>query len=245
MNRWQGWAASLRLRHARVGGRHVAGPMVLLRSAGASPVVVRTRAATIVHLHARWHLAPHLASTPARAPIAPAVLRLAASGIAAHDPASASAADVAGVAPRPLPSMVLAARAPAPALAPAATVRRLDTLVSRWTMAVLSPVRASLVAPAAGVHAREVAARVRRDASRQEPPRSMPAAVLARPSQLPPGTVAAGPAPSTRVPTAQDAFEQAGRLQAPPAFNVEALTGLVIQQIDRRLVAWRERMGRG
>jgi hypothetical protein len=30
-----------------------------------------------------------------------------------------------------------------------------------------------------------------------------------------------------------------------PAIDVDALTGLVIQQLDRRLIAYRERMGRG
>ena len=243
MNRWQGWAARLRHQHARVGVQHAAGPMVLLRAAGASPLAVRMQARTIVHLHARWQVAPHLAFTFGRAASAPAVLRLATPDTQARDLAPVVAPAVADDAPRAAPPMVLASRAPAPAFAPAAPSRGSGMVLSRRTIAILSPVRRSVVESPAGVHAAEIAARVRRDASRQEAPRAAPAAVLAKSRAVPSGAVAAEPAPSTRAPLMHDAIEQAARLQAPAAFNVEALTGLVIQQIDRRLVAYRERMG--
>ncbi len=93
--------------------------------------------------------------------------------------------------------------------------------------------------------ARDVPARLRRRATRQE---------LPVPDRL---NVLAGrdrrhgePAPAQR-PDAE-ALPQGSRsrsdaaplVPAAPPINVEALTSQVIQQLDRRLIAYRERMGR-
>jgi hypothetical protein len=87
-----------------------------------------------------------------------------------------------------------------------------------------------------------VSGRLHRRAVRRELPVASKATVLARHR-------AADAEPSLAAP--QSAAAQASRRHdaavhpAPAApINVEALTGLVIQQLDRRLIAYRERMGR-
>jgi hypothetical protein len=90
----------------------------------------------------------------------------------------------------------------------------------------------------------ELATRLRRRATREELTLSPKPAVLAAAHRAP---AQAAPTPSNPWTPAQTAPMQPEESRALPqaaALNVEALTGLVIQQIDRRLIAYRERMGR-
>jgi hypothetical protein len=87
-----------------------------------------------------------------------------------------------------------------------------------------------------------IPARLRRQAARQEVP--VPATITALARILPRASTAA----SSREPVVH---EQASATRSPwmpaaspPAISVDALTSQVIQQLDRRLVAYRERMGR-
>jgi hypothetical protein len=106
------------------------------------------------------------------------------------------------------------------------------------------PAPAPMQLRCAAGRARELAARVRRNGMRDELRLAPKPAVLA----VAPRT-AAPPAPGRPddIAPLQPAGIWPADNRAPPAaaaMNVEALTGLVIQQIDRRLIAYRERMGR-
>jgi hypothetical protein len=69
--------------------------------------------------------------------------------------------------------------------------------------------------------------------------------VLARSRALPAAATpaAASHAVASAAPSALS-IEERHVAPAPAQVNVEALTGMVIQQLDRRLIAYRERMGR-
>lgn len=113
-------------------------------------------------------------------------------------------------------------------------VERLHDLVERWRRK-----------PDAAIEASDLPIRLRRRVARRE--MSMPENVRAvsvlhhrRAEVTPPGletSVALAEAPRMRPELTMPA-------PAPPAINVEALTSQVIQQLDRRLIAYRERMGR-
>ena len=94
------------------------------------------------------------------------------------------------------------------------------------------------------MHASETAARLRRNVVRQELPSASPAAVLAVPQRAAASAAASAARAIVQGAAARQHTEEPRSAQPAPTINVEALTGLVIQQIDRRLVAYRERMGR-
>jgi hypothetical protein len=227
-----------------MGVRYDAGTMVLLRGAGRPASAVRARAGSVEHLHAHWHMALQVALTLRPAILAPTTRRLADRRAVAREPARALPSGDRELPARAFASVgMLAARVPSPAFVPRSAVAQPRPVPAAAAMTLLSPVRAGTSAAAA--RAGEIAGRVRRNAMRNEQPVAMPAAVLATPHRPAPGALAGDPAPEARPPFAHDGFGQSGRPQPAAALDVEALTGMVIQQIDRRLVAYRERMGRG
>jgi hypothetical protein len=80
---------------------------------------------------------------------------------------------------------------------------------------------------------------IRQSARREERPAS--ASMMLRPQVLSPVNAAREPLPEASASTTVQDQPRAG---APPSFNLDALTSQVMDQIDRRVVAWRERMGK-
>src|SRR5262249_18216089 len=110
--------------------------------------------------------------------------------------------------------------------------------VRGWPMPALAARRRQVTIAASNV---DLSMRLRQRAVPRElpvPPRTTvlarPAATAAQASRRHDGaaTEAAGPTRAEWAPV------------SPPAINVEALTSQVLQQMDRRLLAYRERMGR-
>ena len=244
MNRWQGWARRLRRQHGRRDGWHARGAMVLLQRGGV--VVSQVLAASwrpILQVHARFGVVRPL-SMPAATLMrqrpqlivhgAPALLPRQ-SDAAAQAPGSAIERE------HPVH--------PAPGFAPPAFVpghRGRDAAGSRRATLArrLDPIAQRQAASRVVAQAAEIVTRVHRRALRQELATPSKPLVLAAPQRMPPP---AGAAPANEWMPARTApmlWEQGGAPSAAPPVSVEALTGLVIQQIDRRLIAYRERMGR-
>ncbi|WP_431257242.1 hypothetical protein ACQ86G_21670 [Roseateles chitinivorans] len=262
MNRWQAWAGRLRARHGRVDAWRAAGAMALRRGAGAgaSGTVVQVHAGPVVHQHLRLAVTARFPLSLRAQPSTPMVLRQPMPASASRTPAEIPRMTVAGAGPdgrpgRPGPagpdgapghpgamaSVPLTHRAAAPLFVRAGEASARPMLAASPSAPVLRAAVQS-IAPVAAAHAAEIATRLRRGATREELPPPPSAAVLAAP-----GRAAARAAEAQAPVTAQAARQQPSAPRpapAAPAVDVDALTGLVIQQIDRRLVAWRERMGR-
>jgi len=246
VNRWSRWAARIRRRHGRSDLRRSAARMVLARNAGAFTQVLMATHRTLVRVEARLGvtqvLMPPMRCGQARTvvPEPVAVLRF-------REIASAPGSRV--------PALRLAP-APAPSMSTVSAPRFVDGALARTVRAVRqrqeqggAPAIPALVArwqrPAAiAADARDVPARLRRSATRQELPIVDKLTVLASPHRGPAdGPTARGANSATTMAPARTRADEVERAVAPP-INVEALTTQVIQQLDRRLVAYRERMGR-
>ena len=247
MNRWQAWAGRLRQRHTRIDAWRAQGAMVLLRGAARG----RARRAQRSALHRqRAHASRDLATLHAE----PATRDGGADDVAAgavgyHGAQRASVrirgrpgiahADagsllaVAGHRCRSRPSCRARRRVNAPCCRrrrPRPSIGRCATARSRrWRS--------------------RTRARSRRDCAATW--RVMNCLLPRRRRCWPAPQRAAARAAATEAQAAVQAAAARREADAPrlaqpaPAIDVDALTGMVIQQIDRRLVAYRERMGRG
>lgn len=250
MNRWSRWARQLRWRHGRTEVRRASAAMVLAR---------RPTAGSPIHIN----LYPRLGVTLAAAsPVPLASMGQAAMATPAHTQVASALVERARVQRmgwfRPGRETVTRGQPPVPAgAAPADAARMPDgpplALARRF---VTAPVRRAaepasqpqdlyrLVRmwtrkPTAARAAVELPGRLRLRARRTE----LPAPAIRE-------LVAAAPrrreTPATLA--AEAGFQQFAQPAPPaavPAINVEALTSQVIQQLDRRLIAYRERLGRG
>lgn len=244
MNRWQGWAQRLRTRHSRIDAWRAPGAMVLLRGQGASAQARHIHAGTSLHLHTHLVVSPRLSVSMRPAMARPMILRT----TAPVDGTTRQAHDGAGHA------MTLGTRsnrheAPvghlaAPAFVPAFRHPALGQSSRAGPEPIRLSVRRGEGASPIARHAGEIAQRLRRGAIREEVRPATQAAVLALPQRAAAQPAGAG-GDSVEVSALwRTRLDEARAVQSAPALNVEALTGMVIQQIDRRLVAYRERMGR-
>jgi hypothetical protein len=134
--------------------------------------------------------------------------------------------------------------AAAPAFVPRTTARGHPLLAPPRAALVQRSMRHREIASPVARPAREIASRLRRNVARHELPSSALGAVLATP-HLAAARAASEAHAVMQAAAARQPAETPSVSPPAPAINVEALTGMVIQQIDRRLVAYRERMGRG
>lgn len=247
MNKWQAWAGRLRKRHSRIDAWYAQGAMVLLHGAGAPIPAVRTQVRSIVHMHMRLCLSisPGFMLSLQHALAAPMMLRQVASGAAARSAARPeSAAGTASQAPMLATSLLSPGIATAPAFVPRMTARARTMLLLPQSAPVHLSVRHRALSSPVAAHAGAIASRLRRNVARHELPASTAAAVLASPHRAA-GRAATEAQAAMQAAAAREHAEALRTAQPVPAINVEALTGMVIQQIDRRLIAYRERMGRG
>lgn len=248
MNRWQGWARQLRRQHGRRDGRHASGAMVLLQRGGGmvSQVLVASWR-PILQVHARLGVGLGVVR-PVSMPAATLMRQspeLILHGSRASLPRQSGAA-----APPPVSAIereravYRALRFPPPAFRQGHRGRDAAGSARASLAPRLDPVAQRQAASQVVAQAAEIVTRVHRRALRQELATPSKPLVLAAPRHLPPP---AGPAPTREWMPARTVpvpWEQGGARSAAPPVSVEALTGLVIQQIDRRLIAYRERMGR-
>lgn len=245
MNRWHRWAGRLRQRHSRIEAWRAQGAMVLLRGARAPTPGARNTQRTIVHLHMRLGVSPRCALSLLPAPTAPVTLRQVAPGATVR---SAERAGVASGTASGSRMQVASTRAPDRATAPAFVPRMTARAPAVLRLPPSAPVRLSLLHRDNGARVaappHEIAARLRRGATRHELPPPPTAAVLAAPRRAAAHSGAIEQQAGLQAAAARQQADAPRLAQSAPAINVEALTGMVIQQIDRRLVAYRERMGR-
>lgn len=239
MKRWTSWAQQFRSRYGRREWRSAAGSMVFLRRhapVSQSFLVSSPRIGVTLQVRAGVTLAhspivPLAASRPA--PSISTTLRQTVVHNASPQIATAQLPPT-----QPAPAAVIHRRtvmfAPRPqavAIQRQATPQRTDlpALVTAWR-AKPAPTQAAIELPA--ILKRRV---IRTEQSVQEPARILPA----------PAAKAAAQSNNTQAPAQHTpAMPPPPAMQTAPAFNVDALTSQVIQQIDRRLIAYRERMGR-
>ena len=256
--RWRAWARALAARHARRATRR-AGPAMAFLAPGAT----RTRWTRTV-----LTLQPQVRQAFERA--APGSGRAPAHG--APGAAAPPAVDRGAPIPRLLVAAPRAPILVAPARA-AAAVQQRGVAASRPPMLV-APARAAAEYPRVGAAlaaSRLTIARIVERRRRVEEPRGLPLPERVR-GTAPAARVAAVPPPATpadradgwvpgRPPPVVAARRVRGATEAPPspatapaaaapgrppaaALDLEALTEQVVRQIDRRIVAHRERMGR-
>jgi hypothetical protein len=145
VNRWQAWAARLRMRHGRIDAWRAPGAMVLLRGQGAA-YSARTIVRPALHLHTHFagsalftvSMHPALARTMILRSLAPFA------GARRHEPAAAGHAQVV-LAPAPV-HRAAAAGLQAPAFVPARRLRAASP--SAWRCAGARPRRRSPLRPA-------------------------------------------------------------------------------------------------
>ena len=246
MNRWQIWAGRLRQRHSRIDAWRAQGAMALLRGASAAVPGVRNDLRLIVHMHTRLANSPRFMLSLQPAMTAPMMLRQVASGGSARSAAhSESATGTASRSPTHAASLLSPGIVAAPAFVPRMNARARAMLLPPQSAPVHLSMRHRAIASPVAAHAGEIASRLRRNVARHELPFSPTAAVLAAPHRAAAHAATTEPQAVMQAAAARQQAEAPRLAQSAPAINVEALTGMVIQQIDRRLVAWRERMGRG
>lgn len=245
MNRWQAWAQRLRTRHGRIDAWRAPGAMVLLqRGRGAAAQAWRVHVRSSLHLHTHLAVSPLVTVSMRPAMARPLILRHAVpAGSASRRPEMFGGHAQRHVA-RPDEHREAATPMAAAAFVPA--FRMIGP--ARAAPAGREPIRLSVrggedASPIAA-HAGEMALRLRLNARREEIRPDVQAAVLAVPGRasVQPATGAAGGVEASA--QSRTRLEEPRPPHPAPAVDVEALTGLVIQQIDRRLVAYRERMGR-
>lgn len=248
MNRWQGWARQLRGRHGRRDALHARGAMVLLQQRGGmgSQVLVTSwrPIVPIVHMHARFGVV-----RPVVMPALPVMRERAGPLALVPDRLSHRRSDDAVSRSAPVAENVRQLAYPLPrfaALTYAQGPRRIAParFPDRGIAQFHDPARRSPVASTIAAQAAELATRLHRRAARQELMLSPKPAVLAAAHRAPApaGAVSSNAWTSAQPPPMQQ--DESRALPQASAVDVESLTGLVIQQIDRRLIAYRERMGR-
>jgi hypothetical protein len=242
VNRWSRWAQQLRGRHGRRAGLHASGSMVIASRPGSLVQILCAGPRTILHVHA--HLRVTRDPGPRLIGVRPDYTRPAI-GMTARAPVvtvttaaqpAVPLADIAPATPADRPA------APAFLTVPELRTRRVmhETRTASHVVHIHDLVRQWRQSPADRVRALELVTRLRAGSVRQELPVPERAGVVARlrppaaerqsgimPPALSPGV------PSERIPS-----------PAIAPVNVETLTTQVIQQLDRRLIAYRERMGR-
>jgi hypothetical protein len=249
VNRWQGWARQLRGRHGRRDALHARGamvPMVLLQQqrGGMGSQLLVTSWRPIVQVHARFGVL-----RPVVMPALPVMRERAVASALAPDMLSHRRSDDAVSRSMPVAENVRQLAYPMPRFATptyAQGPRRIAPaqFPERGIARFHGPARQSPVASTIAAQAVELATRLHRRATREELMLSPKPAVLAAAHRAP---APAGAVPSNEWTSAQPSPMQQIDSRALPqasAVDVESLTGLVIQQIDRRLIAYRERMGR-
>ena len=241
MNRWSEWARRLRSRHGRVEARRSAAAMVLHRPLWAQGSLM-VSAATRIHLSV--HAPMGIVLRPVAAPVAMlhAQPAQAAPVFVAQTHRQASAAHPPPLVPRiessPIPRNIFPAKfvhAHTAATVRTSTVERMWLPLRELATAWLRKPPASMAAEALPLRLRQRAVRIERpgaDLPKMVAPVRRDAGGEPANAQL---RNVQSTAPWTPVLPSQ---------QPAPAINVDALTSQVMQQIDRRLVAWRERMGR-
>jgi hypothetical protein len=237
----------MRARHARIARRHLASSMTLARPRAARVVshTFHSHPSVSVHVTMPGQTPPGAPRESSRHTVRREVvyrerLRLAS---APHD-SKMSRVDVKRIerADPPAPAAPQALTAPPPRWEARMLRPAIAQAVLQRTRNVEETVRHLRLATAAARNAADAARRVVRQASRME---ERPAP---QPMQLRTTVTAApairGEAPEEHIPGhAQPAAAPPAAATA-PAINIDTLTTQVMDQIDRRVVAWRERMGR-
>ena len=239
------WARHLRRRHSRQTARRAAGSMVLAIRDRAVRLVRIAARVTVINIHGRCGVtglpSPCMFGATGVTRISPP----AAAGRLTHrlgTPRSASStSSTAGFRasgsstvspPFVHPPAVLAQSRPPASRANARSLMPHTGIVTRWRGA-----------PASASVARAWHARLRQRGVRQDLAVAAGARVLsARPTVE---VAAQQPVEVESSATVRGSLDAAGHGRGgPPALNVDALTNHVIQQLDRRFIAYRERMGR-
>ena len=245
MNRWQTWAQRLRQRHVRIDAWRAQGAMVLLHAVGAPASTLGHSVRSIGRWHTRLSISPRFMLSLLPAARSPASLRMVGAGAPARaaEPAQPSTRTP-SLSPMPRASLLSLRTGAVPAFVTRSASRAPATLMAPRGAAILLRSRRHEFASTVAARAGETAARLRRNVARQELPSASPAVVLAAPQRAAAFAAASAAQAVVQGGTARQHTEEPRFAPPAPTVNVEALTGMVIQQIDRRLVAYRERMGR-
>jgi hypothetical protein len=248
-NRWTRWARDLRSRHGRRELRRMPGSMVLSRGAGAFTRLLVSVRRTLVHIDARFAvtrvLAPATTAGSRHALLRPSATRVihrvtlggrpgSTAGLLRGHPPRASTPSIAS------PMLISSRHRGGGPVRPETLVLTERAAPRRWRTGTWQDPSST------GIGTRDAVAMLRRRAARQE-------LVVADTTRVLAGTRSDN-APSARAGTScraeavavlpADAAGPATFAPVAPAINVESLTSQVIQQLDRRLIAYRERMGR-
>ena len=245
MNRWRRWAERIRARHGQREGGYPGGTFVFARGSRFVSQIVKTNSRTVLYVRPNLSVTMRVITPPARlsrtghATVSSEVRTVMYRGVRAGvPPALRARPGERGAAPTLAGSsltFVDARHVRSGLTSVERHVERFHDLVDRWRSK-----------PIAAIEARDLPGRVRRRAAREDMSmgdvlRAVPvlhhrrsdATQSSRETSTGPEASARGrgevPAPAPAVPT----------------INVEALTSQVIHQLDRRLIAYRERMGRG
>lgn len=255
MNRWSKWTRQLRARHARTERSGGAGMVFQRRLAGGSSLVQRIGSRMQISVNPRIGIT---LMASAAAPL-PAMRTLTQTSHVRHQHSNTQLVHTTLVQPlRHVPGQQAAEPVREGSIDRVRTTE--TTFLRTLPRFIPAAVRQAMESDAPRIHrmsqgvlqqfpvvraAKELPAQFRLRARREE----------LRPSEMPQivNVARAASAAPAAIPGAQ--LEQDSAMKAthpvlppqptPPPLNVEALTSQVIQQIDRRLIAYRERMGRG
>ena len=245
IRRWTGWAQALRAKHARLAVRHHPAAMALSRPRAPWMLAPSFHTNPQISFTVRMQNAPapvqprvapvHRRELPVPAQRTPLQLR--------NAPVQPSIAPVTQiVAARPQALAPLTAKAAPPRWDIVLTRRSIATHVLMQTRRVEELVRTLCSATTPAHPPAEIAQRVTRQSARYEE-RPAAQAMALRP-QLAPAMPEA-----QRAPLEQPRIEREWNRShpTPPPImtpNIDTLTTQVMDQIDRRVIAWRERMGK-
>jgi hypothetical protein len=255
--RWAAWARQFQERHERVGRRY-SPAMVLVRFRGGAPAqrIWRPRVWVTVQPHSHLQVNVHSVTRPENRQFylhrqLPKEVRVA-------EPSASLTARVRP--PRSVPTEVRAARREFPMPAALLDARRMVRDRARVSEAVAGLVTESIARQVIRRSERleEFVRTLRKGRAitiEQESPARRVLRGNTRREVMPPGTtMSLRPAPAAAAqaaPPAEPAEQPAARQQAqppiPPAMptlNIDLVTSQVMDQIDRRVIAWRERMGK-
>lgn len=241
MNRWRGWAQLLRRRHGRLEQRRTAGRMVLLHGAGSLTHVCATTRRTHVHVHARLGVTCALSLNVAGRHTT-TVIRSSVGVLTPPETVHVGSAVPSSATPSPERA---AAHVPytSAKFVHAFQVRSVHEVVARRVASICELVSRWRHVSSIGSHARELPVAMRQRAVRQELPVPDRTTVLAR-RRIGATVVPYEPDAAPQAEVSGPRPHWAASQPAASAINVEAITSHVIQQLDRRLIAYRERMGR-
>jgi len=248
-NRWRRWARHLQARHGRRELGRPADAMILARGMRSHTRVLVSAPRTSVSLHVRVAVrllasAPTGMTAPNGAvPRSPAETilhetRSILGGRASRSSVRSQFLQAQGPVYRSSPTFVDASSVHVTGAVEVRPCSQLHELVRLWGRQG----RPAAVARRAA----ELPARLRQSAARREVAAPEPARILS--AVNPHRTEGAGarePDAAREATTSVTSVQASAALPPGPGLNVEALTSQVLQQMDRRLVAYRERMGRG